>query len=71
MKLRYFRLDKREVYDDSVLMTIPWDPENDQPLDIDGEIGRIWEAAGRPKPAPIETPGEPRPLELLRNVVIR
>ncbi len=38
---------------------IPWDPELNQPLDVDGYVGRLWIAAGSPIPqeyvAPVVT----------------
>jgi len=52
MKLRYHDNRLKEAYDTETAMSIPWDSEKNQPLDIDGEIGRLWKEAGSPKPEP-------------------
>jgi hypothetical protein len=40
---------------------IPWDEENNQPLDMGGEAGREWIAAGSPSPDPYAPPPETKP----------
>jgi hypothetical protein len=54
MRLRYDNVDHTEVVDDENGSTIAWDPEKDQPADMEGVVGDVWDKAGRPKPAPYD-----------------
>ena len=48
--------------------TVPWDPVNNQPLDIDGHAGRLWRDAGSPIPSPYIAP-TPTPAQQLADAL--
>jgi hypothetical protein len=46
--------------DDDMFYSIPWSTDPVQPLDVDGELGRLWIEDGSPVPDPYVEP-EPVP----------
>jgi len=64
-QLRYWFKNKTFVIDEDTSVVFPWDPVQDQPLDIHGQVGQIWLALGRPKPKPYtRVPGYDHLLEV-------
>src|SRR5213596_2366731 len=48
---------------------VPWDADNNQPLDINGHAGRLWKYAGSPTPDPYVPPVVTR-WEIPKSVII-
>jgi hypothetical protein len=60
MKLRFYTADGKWVVDTEANLVFPWDPANNQPLDILAEMGRLWNMAGNPAPTPYNALLDPR-----------
>ena len=60
MKLRFYTADQKWVVDTEANLVFPWNPTNNQPLDILAEMGRLWNIAGNPAPSPYNALLDPR-----------